>query len=53
MKKSLILSALIGTMTPYLPFWRFDSKIQPIFVAAITFAVAFINIYPGEVKMHD
>lgn len=32
MAKALILSALIGGMSPYLPFWRFDSVSQPVAV---------------------
>lgn len=53
MKKSLILSILLAGMTPNLPFWRFDSEVQPFFVAAVTFMIAFVNIYPDEVMKHD
>ena len=50
MKKSLILSALIGGMSPYLPFWRFDSTSQPVAVAIVIFALSFMVIYPDEIK---
>lgn len=50
MKKSLILSALIGGMSPYLPFWRFDSTSQPVAVAIVIFALSFVVIYPDEIK---
>ena len=50
MKKSLILSALIGGMSPYLPFWRFDSASQPVAVAIAIFALSFVVIYPDEIK---
>lgn len=50
MAKALILSALIGGMSPYLPFWRFDSTSQPVAVAIIIFALSFVVIYPDELK---
>lgn len=50
MAKSLILSALIGGMSPYLPFWRFDSASQPVAVAIVIFALSFMVIYPDEIK---
>ena len=50
MRKSLILSALIGGMSPYLPFWRFDSASQPVAVAIVIFALSFVVIYPDEIK---
>lgn len=50
MRKSLILSALIGGMSPYLPFWRFDSALQPVAVAIVIFALSFVFIYPDEIK---
>ena len=50
MAKSLILSALIGGMSPYLPFWRFDSASQPVAVAIVIFALSFVVIYPDEIK---
>ena len=50
MAKSLILSALIGGMSPYLPFWRFDSASQPVAVAIAIFALSFVVIYPDEIK---
>lgn len=50
MAKALILSALIGSMSPYLPFWRFDSASQPAAVAIVIFALSFAVIYPDEIK---
>ena len=50
MRKSLILSALIGGMSPYLPFWRFDSASQPVAVAIVMFILSFVFIYPDEIK---
>lgn len=50
MAKALILSALIGGMSPYLPFWRFDSTSQPVAVAIVIFALSFMVIYPDEIK---
>ena len=50
MRKSLILSALIGGMSPYLPFWRFDSASQPVAVAIVMFILSFVVIYPDELK---
>lgn len=50
MAKALILSALIGGMSPYLPFWRFDSASQPVAVAIIMFILSFVVIYPDEAK---
>lgn len=50
MRKSLILSGLIGGMSPYLPFWRFDSAPQPVAVAIVIFALSFMVIYPDEIK---
>lgn len=50
MVKALILSALIGGMSPYLPFWRFDSASQPVAVAIVIFALSFVVIYPDEIK---
>lgn len=50
MRKSLILSALIGGMSPYLPFWRFDSASQPVAVAIVMFILSFVVIYPDEIK---
>mgnify|MGYP003283119605 FL=1 len=50
MVKALILSALIGGMSPSLPFWRFDSASQPIAVAIVIFALSFVVIYPDELK---
>lgn len=50
MAKSLILSALIGGMSPYLPFWRFDSTSQSVAVAIVIFALSFVVIYPDEIK---
>lgn len=50
MVKSLILSALIGGMSPYLPFWRFDSTSQPVAVAITVFILSFVVIYPDEIK---
>lgn len=50
MVKALILSALIGGMSPYLPFWRFDSASQPVAVAIVIFALSFMVIYPDEIK---
>ena len=50
MAKSLILSALIGSMSPYLPFWRFDSASQPVAVAIVIFVLTFVVIYPDEIK---
>lgn len=50
MRKSLILSALIGGMSPYLPFWRFDSTSQPVAVAIVMFILSFVFIYPDEIK---
>jgi len=50
MAKALILSALIGGMSPYLPFWRFDSVSQPVAVAIVIFALSFVAIYPDEIK---
>lgn len=50
MAKALILSVLIGGMSPYLPFWRFDSASQPVAVAIVIFALSFMVIYPDEVK---
>jgi hypothetical protein len=50
MAKALILSALIGGMSPYLPFWRFDSASQPVAVAIVIFALSFVFIYPDEIK---
>lgn len=50
MAKALILSALIGGMSPYLPFWRFDSASQPVAVAIVIFALSFMVIYPDEIK---
>ena len=50
MRKSLILSALIGGMSPYLPFWRFDSTSQPVAVAIVMFILSFVVIYPDEIK---
>jgi hypothetical protein len=48
--KALILSALIGGMSPYLPFWRFDRASQPVAVAIVIFALSFVVIYPDEIK---
>lgn len=53
MVKALILSALIGGMSPYLPFWRFDSASQPVAVAIVIFALSFVVIYPDELKESD
>ena len=50
MAKTLILSALIGGMSSYLPFWRFDSASQPVAVAIVIFALSFVVIYPDELK---
>lgn len=50
MRKSLIPSALIGGMSPYLPFWRFDSASQPVAVAIAMFILSFVFIYPDEIK---
>lgn len=50
MTKALILSALIGGMSPYLPSWRFDSASQPVAVAIVIFALSFVFIYPDEIK---
>ena len=50
MRKALILSALIGGMSPYLPFWRFDSTSQPGAVAIVIYALSFMVIYPDEIK---
>ena len=50
MVKALILSALIGGMSPYLPFWRFDSVSQPVAVAIAMFILSFVVIYPDEIK---
>lgn len=50
MTKALILSALIGGMSPYLPFWRFDSASQPVAVAIVMFILSFVVIYPDEIK---
>lgn len=50
MAKALILSALIGGMSPYLPFWRFDSASEPVAVAIVIFALSFVFIYPDEIK---
>lgn len=50
MVKALILSALIGGMSPYLPFWRFDSVSQPVAVAIAMFVLSFVVIYPDEIK---
>lgn len=50
MAKALIVSALIGGMSPYLPFWRFDSTSQPVAVAIVIFALSFMVIYPDEIK---
>lgn len=50
MAKALILSALIGIMSPYLPFWRFDSVSQPVAVAIAMFILSFVVIYPDEIK---
>ena len=50
MAKALILSALIGGMSPYLPFWRFDSASQPVAVAIVMFILSFVVIYPDEIK---
>ena len=50
MAKALILSALIGGMSPYLPFWRFDSASQPVAVAIVIFVLTFVVIYPDENK---
>lgn len=50
MVKALILSALIGGMSPYLPFWRFDSASQPVAVAIAMFILSFVVIYPDEIK---
>lgn len=50
MAKALILSALIGGMSPYLPFWRFDSVSQPVAVAIVIFTLSFVVIYPDEIK---
>ena len=50
MEKALILSALIGGMSPYLPFWRFDSVSQPVAVAIAMFILSFVVIYPDEIK---
>jgi len=44
------LSALIGGMSPYLPFWRFDSASQPVAVAIAMFILSFVVIYPDELK---
>lgn len=50
LRKSLILSSLIGGMSPYLPFWRFDSASQPVAVAIAMFILSFVVIYPDEIK---
>lgn len=50
MAKALILSALIGGMSPYLPFWRFDSASQPVAVAIVIFILSFVAIYPDEIE---
>lgn len=50
MVKALILSALIGGMSPYLPFWRFDSASQPVAVAIVISILSFVVIYPDEAK---
>lgn len=50
MAKALILSALIGGMSPYLPFWRFDSASQPVAVAIVISILSFVVIYPDEAK---
>ncbi len=50
MRKSLILSALVGGMSPYLPLWRFDSVSQPVAVAIVMFILSFVVIYPDELK---
>lgn len=50
MVKALILSALIGSMSPYLPFWRFDSTSQPVAVAIVISILSFVVIYPDEIK---
>lgn len=50
MAKALILSALIGGMSPYLPFWRFDSVSQPVAVAIVMFVLTFAVIYTDEIK---
>ena len=50
MAKSLILSTLIDGMSPYLPFWRFDSASQPVAVAIVIFILTFVVIYPDEIK---
>lgn len=50
MAKALILSALIGGMSPYLPFWRFDRASQSVAVAIVISILSFVVIYPDEAK---
>lgn len=50
MVKALILSALIGGMSPYLPFWRFDRASQSVAVAIVISILSFVVIYPDEAK---
>jgi hypothetical protein len=37
-------------MSPYLPFWRFDSASQPVAVAIVISILSFVVIYPDEAK---
>jgi hypothetical protein len=37
-------------MSPYLPFWRFDSESQPVAVAIVISILSFVVIYPDEAK---
>lgn len=49
MRKSLILSTIIGGMSPYLPFWRFDNASDPVIVGLIVGFLTFAVLYPDEV----
>lgn len=53
MRKSLILSTIIGGMSPYLPFWRFDNASDPVVVGLIVGFLAFAVLYPDEVVRKD
>lgn len=46
MRKSLILSTIIATMVPYLPFWQFDSIAEPIGVSLAAGIATFVILYP-------
>ena len=48
MKKDIILSAIIGSLATYLPFWILDSGLDRIVCAMGIGVVAFIALLAAE-----